>query len=198
MRLSTAQSYTLLEKHGCYITEICDRCGKGIGPVRFTRPGESGVWCSRECRDGTKAHEPGTCRHCKAKLPEGKRRGAVFCDDACRKASQRQNGTLRAPATPKLSRTKPSIYAAFSSGKEAVRGAHRPSGPVWRPYDGPNTRGGTMTVATKTSKPVNLGRHRRNCTICAHEKCAEIEADFINWKSPAAIATEYGIATYRR
>ncbi len=42
-------------------------------------------------------------------------------------------------------------------------------------------------------KTVNLGRHRRNCTVCAHEKCAEIEADFVGWKSPALIATEYGL-----
>ena len=121
MKLTTQQSYALLESHGCYITEICDRCGKGIGPVRFTRYGESGVWCSRECRDGAKAREPGTCRHCKAKLPESKRRGTAFCDDACRKASQRQNGTLRMPGNPKLLRTKPSIYAAFSSEKSGVR-----------------------------------------------------------------------------
>ena len=44
------------------------------------------------------------------------------------------------------------------------------------------------------SKPVNLGRHRRNCTICAHAKCAEIDADFVNWKSAALIADEYGLA----
>jgi hypothetical protein len=44
------------------------------------------------------------------------------------------------------------------------------------------------------SKAVNLGRHKRNCTICAHAKCAEIEADFVNWKSPALIADEYGLA----
>jgi hypothetical protein len=31
--------------------EICDACGKGIGPVRYTRRGYSGVWCSPECRD---------------------------------------------------------------------------------------------------------------------------------------------------
>jgi hypothetical protein len=45
-----------------------------------------------------------------------------------------------------------------------------------------------------TQKIVNLGRHRRNCTVCAHEKCVEIEADFVGWKSPALIATEYGLA----
>jgi hypothetical protein len=50
MRLTTQQSYELLAKHGSYITEICDACGKGIGPIRFTRRGDSGVWCSRECQ----------------------------------------------------------------------------------------------------------------------------------------------------
>ena len=50
MRLTTAQSHALLEKHGCYVAEVCDKCGQLLGPVRFTRRGESGVWCSRECR----------------------------------------------------------------------------------------------------------------------------------------------------
>ena len=47
---------------------------------------------------------------------------------------------------------------------------------------------------TSKSRPVNLGRHKRNCTICTHPNCEEIEQDFINWKSPAAITTEYGLA----
>jgi len=42
--------YALLEKHGCYITEVCDKCGQILGPERFTLPGEDGVWCSRKCR----------------------------------------------------------------------------------------------------------------------------------------------------
>lgn len=35
MKLSALQGYALLDSHGSYIREICDRCGKGIGPVRF-------------------------------------------------------------------------------------------------------------------------------------------------------------------
>ena len=42
--------------------------------------------------------------------------------------------------------------------------------------------------------PVNLGRHRRNCTICAHAEREEIESRFVAWQSPAAIAGEYGLA----
>lgn len=48
-------------------------------------------------------------------------------------------------------------------------------------------------MAEKTSA-VNLGRHKRNCSICAHEKVDEIEAAFVSWKSPAAIAEEFGLA----
>jgi hypothetical protein len=44
------------------------------------------------------------------------------------------------------------------------------------------------------SRLTNLGRHRRNCSVCSHSKCAEIEADFVSWRSPAVIAQEYGLA----
>jgi hypothetical protein len=50
MRLTTEQSYAALERFGCYVTEACDKCGKLLGPVRYTRRGEEGVWCSGECR----------------------------------------------------------------------------------------------------------------------------------------------------
>jgi hypothetical protein len=40
----------------------------------------------------------------------------------------------------------------------------------------------------------SIGRHRRNCTICAHANCDEIEAAYVGWASPAVIAEEYGLA----
>jgi len=43
-------------------------------------------------------------------------------------------------------------------------------------------------------KTISLGRHKASCMVCAHDHCAEIEADFVNWKSPAAIATEYRLS----
>lgn len=108
MQLTTEQSYDLLAKHGCYVTEACDKCGQLLGPVRYTRKGESGAgqfpppkdahpvrrmefpaYCSRECRDGAEAHTPGTCKGCGARLPEGKRRGSLFCDDTCRQNAHR-------------------------------------------------------------------------------------------------------------
>lgn len=52
MRLSEAQSRELLQKHGVYVTEVCDKCGKILGHIRFTRFGEKGECCSRKCRDG--------------------------------------------------------------------------------------------------------------------------------------------------
>jgi hypothetical protein len=123
MILSTEQSYQLFEKYGSYITEVCDVCGRGLGPVRFTGRNEPGAWCSRECRHATHAHAPGTCKTCKARLPEGKRRGAMYCDDACKQAAHRQNAAVRTSETPKLSVTRAPIYAAFSSEESAARGA---------------------------------------------------------------------------
>ena len=41
---------------------------------------------------------------------------------------------------------------------------------------------------------VSLGRHQRACSVCAHGQREEIEGAFIGWRSPAAIAEEYGLA----
>jgi hypothetical protein len=40
---------------------------------------------------------------------------------------------------------------------------------------------------------INLDRHSKQCSVCNHEKQDEIERDFVAWRSPAAIAQEYGI-----
>ncbi len=40
---------------------------------------------------------------------------------------------------------------------------------------------------------VSLGRHRRTCSVCGHQQREEIEAAFIGWRSPAAIAEEFGL-----
>ena len=50
-----------------------------------------------------------------------------------------------------------------------------------------------MTTKKAYSEAVNVGRHQRNCSVCAHARRDEIEADFIAWCSPAAIATDYGL-----
>ena len=72
-------------------------------------------------------------------------------------------------------------------------------GKVSRP-SGPATEAVTpmpfKRLATTQGRPraTSLGRHRRNCTVCGHPKCAEIDADFVSWRSPGAIAQEYGLA----
>ena len=40
----------LLADRGVYVAEACDGWGQVLGAVRFTRRGELGVWCSRQCR----------------------------------------------------------------------------------------------------------------------------------------------------
>jgi len=46
----------------------------------------------------------------------------------------------------------------------------------------------------KQGPTTNLGRHAAECKICAHPAREEIERDFINWRSPAAIAKHYKLA----
>jgi hypothetical protein len=50
MLLTVAQAYELLAARGAFARKACDRCRQVLGPVRFTRRSEAGVWCSRECR----------------------------------------------------------------------------------------------------------------------------------------------------
>jgi hypothetical protein len=45
----------------------------------------------------------------------------------------------------------------------------------------------------KPGDPVSTGRHQRGCTICAHPQRDEIDAAFVGWRSPVAIAAEYEI-----
>ena len=60
MLLAIQKSYELLAKYGFFAREICDKCGIVLGAVRFTRHGESEVYCSRECRGD--AHRSATLR----------------------------------------------------------------------------------------------------------------------------------------
>src|SRR5215472_11294370 len=101
MLLTVTQSYELLAKYGVSSREACDECGQILGPVRYTRQGQLGEWCSRQCRDGIEAREPRTCKHCKARIPENKRRGAAFCDDACKQAAHRTKPITQKSGTAK-------------------------------------------------------------------------------------------------
>lgn len=98
MKLSREQSQKLLRERGIWTTEACDRCGNLLGSIRWTRKGESGEWCSTECRDGI-TEEPlhqTTCLECGVSL-QGKRSDSEFCSDVhrkqyrrCRKSSRSQ------------------------------------------------------------------------------------------------------------
>jgi hypothetical protein len=50
MKLAPAQARALLERFGVYALSACDKCGQLLGPVRYTRKGEAGIWCSSDCR----------------------------------------------------------------------------------------------------------------------------------------------------
>jgi len=80
----------ILRELGIYANEACDRCARILGPVRYTRGGDSSVWCSRQCRDGADSHAPGTCWSCGASLT-GLRRGTKFCSGTCRKRENRKS-----------------------------------------------------------------------------------------------------------
>jgi len=44
------------------------------------------------------------------------------------------------------------------------------------------------------SNSVNVVRHSKNCKICSHPQCEEIEQDFANWRSPAEITKTYHLS----
>jgi hypothetical protein len=46
----------------------------------------------------------------------------------------------------------------------------------------------------KADGHVNLGRHKAQCTICAHPKCAQIEDFFVDWCSPDDIQSIFGVS----
>jgi len=87
MKLTRNQGQKLLHERGVWITEACDKCGRLLGSVRWTRKDEPGEWCSAECRDGIrvalKAHTR-CCRECCVSL-EGKPSDSEFCSDVHRK-----------------------------------------------------------------------------------------------------------------
>jgi hypothetical protein len=84
MVLSAELRALLQRDRGLYVTECCAKCCKLLGSIRYTRRNDTGgVWCSQLCRDGL-AHGADSCRACGARLG-GKRRGAAFCSDRCRK-----------------------------------------------------------------------------------------------------------------
>ncbi len=58
-----------------------------------------------------------------------------------------------------------------------------------------------MSKQPKPTRPISLGRHSRNCTVCGHKCREEIEREFINWTGVKVISKEFGLkdrtAVYR-
>jgi hypothetical protein len=96
---------------GLYVTEKCDACGKVLNQtVHYTVSGRGQVYCSAICRDtaffgdrreAEKRATPGKCVHCGGSL-SGKKRGALYCDETCRKAHARKMQTPGDAASRKI------------------------------------------------------------------------------------------------
>jgi hypothetical protein len=82
MKLTAELTRRAFELYGVWLNEACDRCGKLLREVRYTRKDEPETYCSRLCRDGVDRRK-GFCDGCGVDLA-GKRRGARWCSDACR------------------------------------------------------------------------------------------------------------------
>jgi hypothetical protein len=50
MQLTIERAYEIVLTHDVFARDCCDKCGRLLGAVRFTRGNEAGEWCSRECR----------------------------------------------------------------------------------------------------------------------------------------------------
>jgi hypothetical protein len=89
--LNQEQRRELVLRFAVYADEACDKCGKPLDHVRYTRKDEPGMWCSRPCRDGQEAAERykasrnkprSRCWHCG--LPLGELRAdSKYCDSTC-------------------------------------------------------------------------------------------------------------------
>jgi hypothetical protein len=98
----TDQELACVRSQGAYITEKCDGCAKPLNQAtRYTIKDKPEVYCSAACRDfaffgdrqeARKRSTPGKCAHCRASL-EGKRRGALYCDETCKKRAARVQST---------------------------------------------------------------------------------------------------------
>ncbi len=99
----TAQELTYVRDQGLYLKEKCDGCKTIMNQsVRYTITGKAEVFCSANCRDSAffedqlerkKRSNPGRCANCGGPL-QAKRRGAIYCDEICRKRHGQKNGGI--------------------------------------------------------------------------------------------------------
>jgi hypothetical protein len=129
MELSTPE-LAYVRSQGLRVTEKCDGCGKLLNQtIRFTITGKPEAYCSPICRDNAffgdrheakKRATPGRCTYCGGSL-KGKKRGSIFCDDACRKASSRKIRRITTAEVEK-SRTPTQSNQAVADAKSVEQG----------------------------------------------------------------------------
>ena len=99
----TLQEQAHVQSQGLYVRGKCDACKTILNQsVRYTIAGKPEVYCSANCRDRVffedqlerkKRANPGRCANCGGPL-QAKRRGAIYCDDICRKRHGQKNGGI--------------------------------------------------------------------------------------------------------
>ena len=129
MRLSDAELASV-RAQGLFLTEKCDGCGRALNQTfRYTIAGRPETFCSALCRDhaffgdryeAQKHSTPGKCVYCRAAL-EGKRRGALYCDEICRKRAV-SAGRIESTAEPKITRTSTQLNQWLGNQKNVGQG----------------------------------------------------------------------------
>ena len=124
----TAQELSYIQSQGLYVREKCDGCGAILNQsVRYTIAGKAEVYCSAKCRDAAffedqlerkKRSNPGRCANCGGPL-QAKRRGAIYCDEICRKRHGQKNGGI-STADGELSRKPNQLNQQVRNPKIAV------------------------------------------------------------------------------
>ena len=155
----TAAELAYVRSQGPRVTEKCDGCGKLLNQtVRYTIAGKPEVYCSPICRDNAffgdrreakKRATPGRCTYCGATL-KGKRRGARYCDEICKKrAARAERG--RSTARPQITGTPTQLNQQVASPEnggqgDCITGRAQP------------LRTAPGEICTKSGLPVEVGR----------------------------------------
>jgi Fe-S-cluster-containing dehydrogenase component len=158
MKLTVAE-LAHVRSQGLYVTEKCDGCGALLNQtVRYTIAGKPEVYCSAACRDLAffgdtrevkKRSTPGKCVYCGASL-EGKRRGALYCDEICKKRAARA-GRVQSTAEPQITGTPTQSNQRVTRPK--VGGQEDCIASEARPF-----RDALDEVAAKSGLPVEVGQ----------------------------------------
>jgi hypothetical protein len=121
MRLTAEQQARCFAEHGVCANEACDKCGRVLAEVRWTRRDMPETHCSQLCRDGVE-RGIGRCEGCGVELA-GKRRGARWCSDVCRMRN-RVKDSANNPKTPieNIGFIAPEIAFGYDSTKTALLG----------------------------------------------------------------------------